>query len=206
MADYEVLHYDKDKLREASVPLGIIVVENDADLEQVRKHINSLVEDAEKSSSSNSTQLNPSWCFVDSTTAERFFRIDRAQEHLHYVTDISSEDLYILDPELRISFMAQDNLSSGHRQSNGSVLGSSSPLDGPPSTPGLLTPHLVSPQGEGRDLVPRLSPPVIVQDAEVAEPVCMSAREPHIDRLKFTFRSMSLPEQPQPPRCVINNA
>ena len=51
------------------------------------------------------------------TTAERFFRIDRAQEHLHYVTDISSEDLYILDPELRISFMG------GHRQSNGSLIG-----------------------------------------------------------------------------------
>lgn len=35
------------------------------------------------------------------TTAERFFRIDRAQEHLHYITDISSEDLYILDPDLQ---------------------------------------------------------------------------------------------------------
>lgn len=34
------------------------------------------------------------------TTAERFFRIDRSQESLHYITDISSEDLYILDPEL----------------------------------------------------------------------------------------------------------
>lgn len=33
-------------------------------------------------------------------TAERFFRIDRAQEHLHYVTDICTEDLFVLDPEL----------------------------------------------------------------------------------------------------------
>ena len=40
---------------------------------------------------------------VAATTAERFFRIDRAQEHLHYVTDISSESLYILDPELQQS-------------------------------------------------------------------------------------------------------
>jgi len=31
---------------------------------------------------------------------KHFFRIDQGQEHLHYVTDISSEDLYILDPEL----------------------------------------------------------------------------------------------------------
>lgn len=33
-------------------------------------------------------------------TAERFFRIDRAQEHLHYLTDIATETMYILDQEL----------------------------------------------------------------------------------------------------------
>lgn len=38
--------------------------------------------------------------FILATTTERFFRIDKAQEHLHYITDISSEDLYILDPAL----------------------------------------------------------------------------------------------------------
>ena len=32
-------------------------------------------------------------------TAERFFRVDRAQEHLHYVVDICNEDLYILDAD-----------------------------------------------------------------------------------------------------------
>ena len=65
------------------------------------------------------TNFNFNYCFLclTATTAERFFRIDRAQEHLHYVTDISSEDLYILDPELRTSFMG------GHRQSNGSLIG-----------------------------------------------------------------------------------
>lgn len=31
-------------------------------------------------------------------TAERFFRIDRAQEHLHFVVDICNDDLFILDP------------------------------------------------------------------------------------------------------------
>lgn len=31
-------------------------------------------------------------------TAERFFRIDRAQEHLHYVVDICNDELYVLDP------------------------------------------------------------------------------------------------------------
>ncbi|CAG2217175.1 DGK [Mytilus edulis] len=112
MADYEMLHYDKDKLREAynmadivqkekkAVPLGLIVVDNNADLEQVRQIINKLHQsDSDETFTVN--KLSPKWCFLDSTTAERFFRIDRAQEHLHYITDISSEDLYILDPDLQ---------------------------------------------------------------------------------------------------------
>lgn len=32
-------------------------------------------------------------------TAERFFRVDKAQEHLHYVLDIAIENLYILETE-----------------------------------------------------------------------------------------------------------
>jgi len=35
------------------------------------------------------------------TTAERFFRIDQAHEHLHYATDIFSEELFIVYVELR---------------------------------------------------------------------------------------------------------
>lgn len=30
-------------------------------------------------------------------TAERFFRIDKAQEQLHYVTDVAVETVYILE-------------------------------------------------------------------------------------------------------------
>lgn len=101
MADYEMLHYDKDKLREASIPLGLIVVDNNADLEQVRQIINKLHQSDSDENCYNLNKLSPKWCFLDSTTAERFFRIDRAQEHLHYITDISSEDLYILDPDLQ---------------------------------------------------------------------------------------------------------
>lgn len=59
------------------------------------------------------------------TTAERFFRIDRGQEHLHYVTDISSEDLYILDPEIHISFM-QNRSPSMDKALNGGGGGSMS--------------------------------------------------------------------------------
>lgn len=36
---------------------------------------------------------------IEACTAERFFRIDRAQEHLHYLIDIASEIMYILDQE-----------------------------------------------------------------------------------------------------------
>lgn len=45
-------------------------------------------------------KLSSDWCFVDSCTAERFFRVDRAQEHLHYLTDIANESLFVLDQDI----------------------------------------------------------------------------------------------------------
>ncbi|KAI1237918.1 hypothetical protein IHE44_0014011 [Lamprotornis superbus] len=45
MRDYEALNYDKEKLKEASVPLGIIVVPGDSDLELCRTQIEKLQED-----------------------------------------------------------------------------------------------------------------------------------------------------------------
>ncbi|XP_031420619.1 diacylglycerol kinase zeta isoform X2 [Clupea harengus] len=102
MHDYEALHYHKDKLKEASIPLGIITVPGDSDLEVCRSHIESLQEgvDSMKSDAVFSQKLSPKWCFLDSTTADRFYRIDRAQEHLNYITEISQDELFILDPEL----------------------------------------------------------------------------------------------------------
>uniref|UniRef100_A0A4W5MQN5 Diacylglycerol kinase n=1 Tax=Hucho hucho TaxID=62062 RepID=A0A4W5MQN5_9TELE len=105
MHDYEALHYDKEKLKEASIPLGLIVVPGDSDLETCRSHIERLQEedDGAKSKTLSSQKLSPKWCFLDSTTADRFYRIDRAQEHLNYVTEISQDELFILDPELVIT-------------------------------------------------------------------------------------------------------
>ncbi|XP_060117171.1 diacylglycerol kinase zeta isoform X3 [Heteronotia binoei] len=117
MHDYESLHYDKEKLKEASVPLGIIVVPGDSDLEMCRTHIERLQEDfpscpstvqslffqegdGAKPKTLSCQKLSPKWCFLDSTTADRFYRIDRAQEHLNYVTEISQDELFVLDPEL----------------------------------------------------------------------------------------------------------
>ncbi|XP_039663683.1 diacylglycerol kinase zeta isoform X2 [Perca fluviatilis] len=106
MAAYEALHYDKDQLKEASTPLGVITVPGDSDLETCRLLIERLHDnldqdgDAMKEDSLSSHKLSMKWCFLDCTTADRFYRIDRAQEHLNYVTEISQEELYILDPEL----------------------------------------------------------------------------------------------------------
>ncbi|KAL8169631.1 UNVERIFIED_CONTAM: hypothetical protein K2H54_054081, partial [Gekko kuhli] len=102
MHDYEALHYDKEKLKEASVPMGIIVVPGDSDLEMCRTHIERLQEegDGAKPKTLSCQKLSPKWCFLDSTTADRFYRIDRAQEHLNYVTEISQDELFVLDPEL----------------------------------------------------------------------------------------------------------
>ncbi|XP_068612549.1 diacylglycerol kinase zeta-like [Brachionichthys hirsutus] len=99
MSDYEALHHDNEKLRQASIPLGPIMVPGDIDLEGCRECINRLQEE-EPAEEEIVQRLSPKWCFLDSTTADHFYRIDRAQEHLHYVTDISQEDLFILDPEL----------------------------------------------------------------------------------------------------------
>ncbi|XP_071414561.1 diacylglycerol kinase zeta isoform X5 [Pithys albifrons albifrons] len=105
MRDYEALNYDKEKLKEASVPLGIIVVPGDSDLELCRTQIEKLQEEGDRAKPKTLSfqKLSPKWCFLDSTTADRFYRIDRAQEHLNYVTEISQDELYVLDPELVIT-------------------------------------------------------------------------------------------------------
>lgn len=35
--------------------------------------------------------------FFAACTAERFFRIDKAQEHLHYLADVTHDSLYVLN-------------------------------------------------------------------------------------------------------------
>uniref|UniRef100_A0A663LV05 Diacylglycerol kinase n=1 Tax=Athene cunicularia TaxID=194338 RepID=A0A663LV05_ATHCN len=98
MRDYEALHYDKEKLKEASVPLGIIVVPGDSDLELCRTQIERLQEEGEgaKPKTLSSQKLSPKWCFLDWLTCV-------FQEHLNYVTEISQDELYVLDPELVIT-------------------------------------------------------------------------------------------------------
>ncbi|GAB0095419.1 Ankyrin repeat-containing domain [Sergentomyia squamirostris] len=93
MSDYEQHHYDKDLLKQSATSIGCIEVNPIADLEQVRALVNQHCE------TEGGLKLSSEWCFVDSCTAERFFRVDRAQEHLHYLTDIANEALFILDQD-----------------------------------------------------------------------------------------------------------
>uniref|UniRef100_A0A3B5Q775 Diacylglycerol kinase n=1 Tax=Xiphophorus maculatus TaxID=8083 RepID=A0A3B5Q775_XIPMA len=115
MAAYEALHYDKDQLKEminltiicAATPLGVIVVPGDSDLEMCRLHIERLQDNHDnqdqeveqmKGESLSSQKLSINWCFLDCKLD--VFLIFSPQEHLNYVTEISQDELYILDPEL----------------------------------------------------------------------------------------------------------
>ena len=205
-----------------AVPLGIIVVDNDADLEQVRRHINQLQEVGQEMPSLeviiiffffyNRTQhkvlgmqLHSSqktgaswivsvfcWCsrgrrgrgkgqlrqrlsslsytLFAATTAERFFRIDRGQEHLHYVTDISSEDLYILDPDIHVSFMQQAFNGSVCSVNHSSCYSLSAKSDSslPPVINGHKPLQRLSNTRSSSQLVPPTT--VIVQDLSVDDP------------------------------------
>uniref|UniRef100_A0A8C5F2A1 Diacylglycerol kinase n=1 Tax=Gopherus evgoodei TaxID=1825980 RepID=A0A8C5F2A1_9SAUR len=131
LQDYEGLHYDKEKLREAcksilikgffllssAIPLGIIVIRGDCDLEACRMYIDRLQEDLQSVTSTTQRvhyqdqegsfprvlsvqRLSPRWCFLDGKCIS-LWRYD--QEHLHFVTEISQDEIFILDPELVIS-------------------------------------------------------------------------------------------------------
>ncbi|XP_055979853.1 diacylglycerol kinase iota isoform X8 [Sorex fumeus] len=108
LQDYEGFHYEKEKLREASIPLGILVVRGDCDLETCRMYIDRLQEDHETSfpRALSAQRLSPRWCFLDATSADRFYRIDRSQEHLHFVMEISQDEIFILDPDMALSQQA----------------------------------------------------------------------------------------------------
>ncbi|XP_034195378.1 retinal degeneration A isoform X3 [Osmia lignaria lignaria] len=86
MSDYEKYHHDKDMLKNAASTWIADPLDLDAttDLESLRTI---LAKDHNMDTC----------CFLDSCTAERFFRIDRAQEQLHYVTDVAVEVVYVLE-------------------------------------------------------------------------------------------------------------
>uniref|UniRef100_A0A663EK92 Diacylglycerol kinase n=1 Tax=Aquila chrysaetos chrysaetos TaxID=223781 RepID=A0A663EK92_AQUCH len=95
LQEYEGLHYDKEKLREASIPLGIIVVRGDCDLETCRMYIDRLQEDLQSVTSTTQRvhyqdqessfprvlsvqRLSPRWCFLDGKCISLLFRKKRS--------------------------------------------------------------------------------------------------------------------------------
>ncbi|XP_012219138.1 eye-specific diacylglycerol kinase isoform X2 [Linepithema humile] len=88
MSDYETHHHDKETLKKVAEVWVTEPLDLDAttDLETLRKL---LVKDYNMDAC----------CFLDSCTTERFFRIDRGQEQLHYVTDVAAEAVYVLDED-----------------------------------------------------------------------------------------------------------
>uniref|UniRef100_A0A673B8J5 Diacylglycerol kinase n=1 Tax=Sphaeramia orbicularis TaxID=375764 RepID=A0A673B8J5_9TELE len=111
LQEYDRLQYDKERLRDISIPVGIVVVRGDCDLETCRLYIDRLQEaslcptlslqDETRGvpRTSSTSRLSPNWSFLDSTSADRFYRIDKAQEHLHFVTEICQDEVFILDHE-----------------------------------------------------------------------------------------------------------
>ncbi|XP_054624409.1 diacylglycerol kinase iota isoform X1 [Dunckerocampus dactyliophorus] len=116
LQEYDRLQYDKERLRDISIPVGIVVVRGDCDLETCRLYIDRLQEDLHQAPSAghrvhyqdesrsvprstSAGRLSSNWSFLDSTSADRFYRIDKAQEHLHFVTEICQDEVFILDHE-----------------------------------------------------------------------------------------------------------
>uniref|UniRef100_A0A672P146 Diacylglycerol kinase n=1 Tax=Sinocyclocheilus grahami TaxID=75366 RepID=A0A672P146_SINGR len=87
LQEYESMQLDKERLRDISTPVGIVVVRGDCDLETCRLYIDRLQE------------VNCESLHLYSTSADRFYRIDKAQEHLHFVTEICQDEVFILDHE-----------------------------------------------------------------------------------------------------------
>ncbi|XP_017139867.1 eye-specific diacylglycerol kinase isoform X4 [Drosophila miranda] len=95
MQQYEQYHYQREMLSKLANKLGQIEIDSQCDLDHVRNMLNAKFEE-----SITYPKVSQDWCFVDACTAEHYFRIDRAQEHLHYICDIAIDDLLILDHEL----------------------------------------------------------------------------------------------------------
>ncbi|XP_061922425.1 diacylglycerol kinase iota isoform X4 [Entelurus aequoreus] len=166
LQEYDRLQYDKERLRDISIPVGIVVVRGDCDLETCRLYIDRLQEDLHQAPSGGhrvhyqdesrgvlrftaTGRLSSNWSFLDcesrqkastfdlhanlgcpswsaATSADRFYRIDKAQEHLHFVTEICQDEVFILDQEVP---------AGGHGSSTGMPDLVVEPSAGAPLTP-----------------------------------------------------------------------
>lgn len=110
MSDYERYHHDKDMLKKSAITWIVEPLDLDAttDLESLRKIL------------AKNYNMD-TCCFLDSCTAERFFRIDKAQEQLHYVTDVAVETVYVLEENANQSNESEEAKISMTQKSETSV-------------------------------------------------------------------------------------
>ncbi|CAH8631719.1 unnamed protein product [Schistosoma rodhaini] len=111
LKDYDKMSDDVISLRQTAIWIGIITAKYDTDLSTVRKIITQLNNDTTQNNLYNENyetmetnlkfrvHLSDSWVFIDSTTAaSQFFRIDKEQENVHFLTDVCNmEDLFLID-------------------------------------------------------------------------------------------------------------
>ncbi|GFY57206.1 diacylglycerol kinase [Trichonephila inaurata madagascariensis] len=105
--NYENEHHRKENLKEEAFLLGNVSISYDTDLLEIRPQINSLLKERDSTNTTenqgkeeaktNDSQKTTNWWFLDSCSGEKFFRIDEAQEHLYYVSDICDQELYIAE-------------------------------------------------------------------------------------------------------------
>uniref|UniRef100_A0A672RE21 Diacylglycerol kinase n=1 Tax=Sinocyclocheilus grahami TaxID=75366 RepID=A0A672RE21_SINGR len=103
LQEYESMQFDKERLRDISTPVGIVVVRGDCDLETCRLYIDRLQEvsashDDESTGLprvSSAHRLSPNWSFLDCES----LHLCLLCEHLHFVTEICQDEVFILDHE-----------------------------------------------------------------------------------------------------------
>lgn len=148
---YETEHHHKDSLKDKASDLGTLSISFDTELSKIRSEVTSLLrqkdpkteEGEEKTTKQGDMneihgvidQKITDWWFLDSCSANKFFRIDQAQEHLYYVNDICDQELFIAEQREQIDDATNDvikeaepddddvsraSTSSSSRQSQGS--------------------------------------------------------------------------------------
>ncbi|XP_078797951.1 diacylglycerol kinase iota isoform X7 [Oryzias latipes] len=186
LQEYDRLQFDKERLRDVSIPVGIVVVRGDCDLETCRLYIDRLQEDESRGvpRTSSSSRLSPNWSFLDSTSADRFYRIDKAQEHLHFVTEICQEEVFILDHE-------------GPVVSQGSSTGMPDLVVEPASETNLTTDEQALLTAAVSGDLPTLSECVqrgvslLVRDAEGCSALHIAAQNGHTDLVRYILQQGS---------------
>uniref|UniRef100_A0A8K9X8B4 Diacylglycerol kinase n=1 Tax=Oncorhynchus mykiss TaxID=8022 RepID=A0A8K9X8B4_ONCMY len=88
LQDYDRLQFDRERLRDICECVYIDCVTVNCSL--LSHHL------------SKPSLLSPA------TSADRFYRIDKAQEHLHYVTEICQEEVFILDHAMLMAASSGD--------------------------------------------------------------------------------------------------